>query len=538
MNQQIFKTVIIGFVALVVSIYLGVGAATQSTRTVIMAVAVGGAIVTLLLGRRVWLLAIFLGALGITLHIPGRPDTQLLGRALLIGMACVLFLMRRFPLRIRFTELEFWGLALALLLLQAYLRNPVGLNIFGGATVGARPYFEVALAIGYAIILSVMVLTTPRELKWAMWCVIVGSLVAVGLGIAGRFAPAIGMFFAVGGVAAAMQGGGHSQALMDDYFADERATRDQTAGRLSNILARTTVAFISPVKAVFHPVWAPVVLLSLVAAGLSGFRSAVAMVGLIYIIGICYRGGIAGLFIASIVLALGLMAIPILQSITPLPPNIQRSFSFLPGNWDGRHIHDTRGSTEWRTEMWIEALTSERYIRNKAFGDGLGMTREQLERSAMLNEMQAQGLGGWDVHRENVMISGDYHSGPVHTIRTIGYFGLAVLLIAMIRLAMHAHRQIERCRGTEYFPMALFFGVPMIVSPIFFVFVFGEFAGGMASYMVGAGMIRLMQNNLPLPEYVKKPKQVYVPLSTRGGAREAGREDPPPVAGAGRPAWR
>ncbi len=114
------------------------------------------------------------------------------------------------------------------------------------------------------------------------------------------------------------------------------------------------------------------------------------------------------------------------------------------------------------------------------------------------------GVSGFEAHRESVLASGDYHSGPVSTIRVIGYIGLAVFLLAQIRLAAHAHRQILRCKGTEWFSLALIIGIPLIWGPLFFVFIFGDFKNGAALFLLSVGMLRLLENNLPLPAYAKR----------------------------------
>ena len=163
---------------------------------------------------------------------------------------------------------------------------------------------------------------------------------------------------------------------------------------------------------------------------------------------------------------------------------------------------------------------TDRWIANKWLGDGLGFSAAELAGQVNFRKGSRAGISGFDSHREAILASGDYHSGPVQTIRTIGYFGLMVLLLAQIRLAVHAHQQIQRCRNTEWFPLALLIGIPLVWSPIFFVFVFGTFKDASATLFIGYGMIRLLENNLPLPAYVKSRRQSYV-MRTRPLANES-----------------
>jgi hypothetical protein len=69
------------------------------------------------------------------------------------------------------------------------------------------------------------------------------------------------------------------------------------------------------------------------------------------------------------------------------------------------------------------------------------------------------------------MIQGTYHSGPISSIKRVGYLGLVILMVYMIALARYAWRLIGATAGTPYQLIALFFGIPMIILPAFFVFV-------------------------------------------------------------------
>jgi hypothetical protein len=196
----------------------------------------------------------------------------------------------------------------------------------------------------------------------------------------------------------------------------------------------------------------------------------------------------------------GVASLAVINIAVPLPANLQRAMAFLPGTWDERYVLDTKSSSDWRFEMWEEVLTTDRWIENKMLGDGLGFSSKELQwQSQMLgkNRTNSVGVSGFDQGREFVMINGDYHSGPVSAIRTVGYVGLFIMLLAQLRIMMHAHRLVLRFKGSDYFPLVLYFCIPIIWFPVFFIFIFGGFQGDAIAILLNAGMIRLLQNNLP-----------------------------------------
>jgi hypothetical protein len=262
--------------------------------------------------------------------------------------------------------------------------------------------------------------------------------------------------------------------------------------------------------ACFRPLWAVLILVTVLTAALSGFRNGIASVGLTLLVGIAYRSGLGGVMVSIFGGIGGLALLAVVNTMHPLPPNIQRSLTFLPGTWEERYKLDAEGSSEWRFEIWREALLTDRWIHNKWLGDGLGFSAAELAGQMNSRQGARAGISGFEGHREAVLANGDYHSGPVSSVRVIGYIGLLFFLLAQIRLAVHAHRQIIRCRGTEWLPLALFTGIPLVIAPLFFVFIFGDFKSNAATFLLAAGMIRLLENNLPLPAWSKATRVPYM----------------------------
>ena len=481
LNARFIQGIIIIIVGVFFAIWLGLSIATEQVETLIK---LAGAIVfitAVFLGRRVWLLLIFLSAMNVVLF-RGFGTTEI-GQMIFLAFGGALFLMRKLQMKVSFGELEIWALLIVTCIFQTYIRNPVGLNLFGGSNIGGKPYVLMALAISAAAVLS-MLKVESRELKWAMNLTMLGGI----LGIPGTILRH-----------------GTLRTSQEDF------SRIPPFVTLANILARWLSSFISPLRACFHPFWAMVLLASLAAAAASGYRNTIANIGLIYLIGTCYRGGFGSLMVSIFGGAMALALLALVNLNFPLPGNIQRALSPLPGTWDEKYVRSADLSTEWRIEMWKEALTSDRWIQNKILGDGLGMTAAQLAQNETISATQTgEARSGLLIQQENMLVNGSYHSGPVHSVRTTGYVGLIILLIAMIRVAVHAHRQIRRCRNTEWWPVALFFGIPILAQPIVFTFVFGEYHTGVAGTVIGIAMVRLLENNIPLPAWQKTRHQPFI----------------------------
>ena len=478
---------------LLFSIWIGVSIVTDQTETLIFIVGAAVLITCVLLGPKIWLILPFASALGLSLMIPGQPNTLLLAQALFIGFCGLQFLMRRLPFKFRITELEIWVILLTLCLLQAYLRNPVGLNILGGESIGARPYAIYTISLTSSLILGSLIVS-QSDLRWLLRLSILGGMINFTISTIGYFIPQIGVWF---GAASLNTLTSSDQQNME--YQVERASRIVFIATAGKNIALWLSAYKSPIKACFHPLWAPLILLSIALVALSGYRSEIVAIGMIYLLGIAYQGGFHSSLIAILGLLCGICILAFANMAFPLPTNIQRSLSFLPGTWDEVQAEEADNSTQWRVDMWEAALLTDDWISNKLVGDGLGMTEHEYNfiQSSRQKQVGGQsGTGKLTLDQQLMMAAGNYHSGPVSTIRSIGYIGLIIFLLSQIRLAVHAHRLIRRATGSSWLPLTLFIGIPIISAPFFFVFVFGDIKFGISAFLMSAGIIRLLENNL------------------------------------------
>jgi len=489
---------------LLFGLWLGVSIIINQFETLIYIIGGATILTCAVLGRKIWLILPFASAINLTLMIRGTPDTLLLAQVLFIGFCLLQLLIRRLNFQFKFTELEYWMLLLTLCVAQVYIRNPVGLYILGGESIGARPYAIYAITLTSSLILAV-IRVNSSDLRWFIRLSIIGGLINFTINTIGYFVPRVGVWY--GSVNySAVDGSPPS----DNQYGYDLASRVDFLGEFANNLALWISSFISPIRACFHPIWAPLVIISCAFAALSGYRNEIGAVGLTYLVGIAYRGGFPSVLLASVTLLFAIVILAFVNQAASLPSNIQRSLSFLPGTWDEIHVRDAKASTEWRVDMWKEALLTEQWIKNKWLGDGLGMSQHEYMFIQSFKNKEIGGISGTGkltLGQEFMIASGDYHSGSVSAIRTIGYIGLVVMILMQIRILVHAHRQIMRCKGTPWFPLALFICIPMIWFPFFFIFIFGGFSLDSISLLTNAATLRLLRNNLPLPDYTKKSQR-------------------------------
>ena len=400
------------------------------------------------------------------------------------------FATRAFPWKRKTSTLDYLIYINLAYLAIVFARNPVGFWAMQSSMVGGRPYFEIGLAFGAFMILSRVQITDfiakvfPLFFVVPAWCVGMLDVISRLIPQTGYVLNSIYSGVGTGGATAAFQ----AQAELGTT----RMTGLQNAG-VSSIL--TLCAKYNPITLI-SPLYPHRIVMMTVAFGaifLSGFRSALLFAFLAFLLSSILRGRLKDLWVAAGVAILALILLISMQGrFLQLPLTMQRALSWLPGDWNTAAVADAEESSRWRFEMWGWAWNDERILRDKVWGQGFGLSLDDMNLIAM--SMIAGGggqslLGGSD--RESFMITGSFHSGPLSAIKYIGVVGLALYYPLMCYMAWVAWRTCIRARETKAFNLALFVGIPIIYEPFNFVVIFGGLDGNYSQLLFWAGLLNM-----------------------------------------------
>jgi hypothetical protein len=494
MDSQKLKVFLIIFLCALAAIYLGVAAATAQVEAIAW-VAGGLSIVFILaLGKNIWLLiaagAVLNGGLN---FIPGSIAPWWFAMMLTAFIFTLRFAMRRTnEFTWRWNSMDLVILLHIAMLTQAYLRNPVGLSVFGGSgdgMIGGKPYIIHAFAIACYALLS-MVRTDMRMFRIAVIVMICCAFFDGMAILIGSFIPAIAA------IGIQFYSGFSFSAATTGVGADVGEGRTSEGKGIGEDLGKAAFTLYRPLSTLnpFNFLSFVMVAVAVFSVMISGFRSAMGLLAVYFVVCSLIRRRYADVMASA---ALGVIALCILffMGTDKLPRAAQRILSVLPipGLVDETVTQNAQKSTDWRVEMWVLALTTDRYIFNKILGDGFGMRKDEMD--AMIDAAfgDKRGARGLDM-QEVLMRRGSYHGFHVQTIRMTGYVGLLAVLILLGVFYRHAWSHIQYFRGRPEWGYILFVCVPFLIYPFYAMLVFGEYRFGLPRLIIMAGFLKMLWN--------------------------------------------
>jgi hypothetical protein len=432
-------------------------------------------------------------------------------RQLVIILACCVFIPQFiFKIKVRkskFESIDLWIWVNIIYIATTFIRNPVGFAAIGGsARVGGKPYIDLILGLMTYLMLIRYRISPKSANSLPIYFVIISAFNA--------FAGGVSMLLpGLGNVLGKFYSGFAGSALSEYGQTIETVVGETRLGFLSGLGSTLILYCISSVNPIHFLKINKIKFLFLYFTGyimilLAGFRNGIIAAILQTAVAIFIRDRFVGvvkfLFLIFCVVIAGIL---LSYSSINLPYTFQRALCFLPGNWDEAAKADARGSSEWRFEMWKMALTSDKYIRSKFFGDGFGFLRTDFEKGLDIMYGRAQ-LGVNESAQEQFLLDGDFHSGPVSSIRFVGYVGLVLFMILLVNAFLFAKKIILNLIGTPFESIGLFVGIPIIIYPIFFVFIFGDYRTAIVDILYLVGMMKLLASSLD--QYKRKEPQVKV----------------------------
>lgn len=412
-------------------------------------------------------------------------------------LVSVLFIaLRVIPWKRKLGALDYLILINLAYLATVYFRNPAGVWWLQTEIVGGRPYADIVLAYCAYLVLSHSKPTTFIARIFPLFFLVPTAINAL-LDIVVRFIPQVAYPIAMiySGVSAASSvGAGRTETIIGET----RMTGLKDIGQIGALALCSKfkpITLVSP----FYPFRGLLFAVSLAAIFLSGFRSTLLFAMITFVLATVLRKRMRDLWLAFGLLILGLVLLVSLQNTGfKLPHAMQRTLSWLPGDWNVETVEDAERSSRWRWEMVEWALNDERILRNKIWGQGFGLTRDDMNIIAeALTSNQNYGggfIGGSD--REMFIVTGTFHNGPISAVRYVGVVGLAFYLMLIFNLALSAWRLCLKTEGTEAFSLALFVGIPVIYFPFAFIVLTGFYEVDLPNSIFSAGLLNLTSNYL------------------------------------------
>lgn len=524
MDSQKLKFILIIVLAAMAALYLGIAAATAQTEAILWVVAVMAFAFILALGKQVWLLIpIGMGLNGGIAMMPGAPPLWMVAIPLTLGIFLLRTALRRSDeFTWQWKLMDFAIVVHGLLILQAYIRNPVGFASIGidAEMVGGRAYFAHGFAMVGYVLLSMVRVDNLRIVRTIVILMVCCAVFDGGIALVGAFIPgvaAIGSKFYTGFSFES------SMATTGADASDSRVTEGKNIGR---DLAKAAFSLYRPLSALNPINFLPfsMITMGVLAIMISGFRSVMGYVAIYFVVASILRRKWPDIWIALGASTVGI-CILLGTGTERLPLGAQRILGVLPipGLVSEKIKESGEDSTDWRVEMWVLALTTDRYIFNKVIGDGFGSRRDDVEASIDAaygdnRRLRTSGNNNVEYMQDLLMRRGSYHGFHVQTIRTTGYVGLLLTLIILGVFFRNALSHIQYFRGRPEWPFVLYICIPFLIFPFYAMLIFGDYAFEFPQYVLMAGILKMLWNirsNEPREQALPSPDTTHIDRKNR-----------------------
>ena len=416
-----------------------------------------GAAITFALDKRYWLLPAFF--FGFQDTLPALKFTGLdLGSIILISICFIRRALQK-DYALKGTQgLSLVAIPFLVWMCLVWFLHPVGMFIFGSASIGGRFYLKVVLAFLSLITLSSIWLN-ERDSKAILFCYLIGILVKI----------VRGLFF--GGMEDAISGGVHYQFADFGYL---------SAFFLCRFSAVELLSHVWPFCGFF---------LSFILTMYSGNRHMFAVppfVGLIIPL-LLRRDRVRTYLLAGLAIVGLAIVVAGHGSIWRLPFSVQRSLSILPGNWDYR-LHSYGFNDNFRATLRMYAR--EHIAESPWFGDG-GFSLDYSEMAWVV--ASAYNYRG-DMYTGHILAR-NWHNVWLGMAADFGIpFSVAWAFFTVVLLVMGFKWVRAAPRGSWFQTASSYFYVIILVTWVDFFFNGGHSAKTPERFFIWSGLLHAVAN--------------------------------------------
>lgn len=316
-----------------------------------------------------------------------------------------------------------------------------GMRVFGSSLWGGRAYISLALALaGYFVIISSKIqLSTFRHLPH--FILVVGSIDFVVKLTTTLFPATIPYFYVF-----------YSDVSTAGMMEGEAVIFAGRWGFLGNygyllILWGLSTARIPEFFTKMKWLQAGAVALGIAFCFASGYRSCVGNAAAFCMVAAWRDMGWKGPLVGLMPVLIACVAAIFLQSMIGLPKIVQRGLAFLPGEWDAQVIKDTKGSNDFRAEVW-DLWMNQQFPKAPVLGRGFCLPPEDIY--SVLPYLSNEGFGGHYTRNEAFVISGNIHNT---IFSVVDRFGLVGGIFFCLWCAFYLRRMAKYLKDSRNLPL-------------------------------------------------------------------------------------
>jgi len=450
------------------------------------------------LGRNIWVLFPMTAGLSGTINLIKGGLTPLQLVCIVLFFYCF-YLMKADPtFRIRTGPMWFFIPLFCITLLLAFnwlKGRDLGLNVFGSARVGGKNYMNCVLPfVGYIAAISIRRPNSKHDMRLPLYILsgyIFDAIIYVTTTFVPAAAPAIFRIYDSVNIEAFQA----TQVSQISEIGAGYVTRFGRSGHLAYVLLACLQVYIPWNTWIRIPtlLFAPfIAFFALICSLLSGFRNYLLRFVIVTLIGIWQSFGIFSLFLA--LPAVSVVAVLVLGQGTMfnLPPVIQRTLIFLPGNWDREIAKSAEGTADFRKDL-RRVYFKEFFRADNFLGAGYLYDREDLEYSQeeFWRRMGIRGPSDKDDGIRSFIRRRAHHEGIIDIHHILGHVGTVVWVVFGV-LALSKCLSFSLTQEAKMNPTANFGATLIVVVILTYWFLFGclkemmpELFGFMFCFFVG-----------------------------------------------------